>query len=130
MEIMTKKVRNAMVVSVKGRMDAISSSEVEKELSELEGKVGYKLRDFSNFFSIEDSLLKKGINYDIDSKGGKIFVNSYWNSEKGVYCKENVIKLHIDDCKEYGYHFESGFHHFTTIDDLVGKLKEEDIIKG
>jgi len=35
MEIMTKKVRNAMVVSVKGRMDAISSSEVEKELSEL-----------------------------------------------------------------------------------------------
>lgn len=35
MEITKRKKENAMVVSVKGRMDAVSSSEFEKEMAEL-----------------------------------------------------------------------------------------------
>jgi anti-anti-sigma factor len=35
MEIKTRKEKNTVVVSIKGRMDAVSSPEFEKELSEL-----------------------------------------------------------------------------------------------
>ena len=58
MEIKTKKVKNATVVSVKGRMDAISSSEVEKELSELMAK-GEK--DFVIDFAELDYISSAGL---------------------------------------------------------------------
>ena len=58
MEIRTKKVNNATVVSVKGRMDGISSPEVEKELSELIAK-GEK--DFIIDFAELDYISSAGL---------------------------------------------------------------------
>ncbi|MFH1350074.1 MAG: STAS domain-containing protein [Pseudomonadota bacterium] len=59
MEIETRKEKNALVFSVKGRMDAVSSPEFDKELAELMAKgEKYFVIDFSKLDYISSAGLR------------------------------------------------------------------------
>lgn len=41
---------------------------------------------------------------------GSFFVDhTIWNEAKGIYCRQNKIGLHIDDCEIYGLSFTTPF---------------------
>ena len=60
---------------------------------------------WTHIYSITDDLSSNKENYDIDTKGGKMFNDEIWCKAKSIYCKDNDITLHIDDRPEYLEHF-------------------------
>jgi len=90
----------------------------------LEKKYGIYLRGFTHFFSIEDTLERNNCQYTIDDKGGKRFDERDWGRAKGSYCWFHDIDLHVDDSKEYGDYFRTGFHHFTDFSNMVTILEK------
>jgi stage II sporulation protein AA (anti-sigma F factor antagonist) len=88
MEIVTRKEKNAAVVSIKGRMDAISSPEFEKELSELmaEGQKDFII-DFGELDYISSAGLRSilAAAKKLESKEGKLLLSSLKDMVKEVF---------------------------------------------
>jgi stage II sporulation protein AA (anti-sigma F factor antagonist) len=88
MEIKTRKEENATVVSIKGRMDAISSPEFEKELSDLMAE-GHK--DFIIDFGELDYISSAGLRSilaaakKVESKEGKLLLCALRDMVKEVF---------------------------------------------
>jgi anti-anti-sigma factor len=88
MEIETRKEKNATVVSVTGKMDAVSSPELEKELSQLmaEGE-----KDFVIDFAGLDYISSAGLRVilatakRLKEKEGKILLASLQDMVKEVF---------------------------------------------
>ena len=78
----------------------------EKEAELLNLNMGRKW--WTNYFSIEDSLIEKEADFEIIN-GSKYFKSELWNSEKAIYCQDNGIDLHIDDSEEYLEHFTTPY---------------------
>lgn len=88
MEIVTRKEKNAAVVSIKGRMDAISSPEFEKEVSELmaEGQKDFII-DFGELDYISSAGLRSilATAKKLESKEGKLLLSSLKDMVKEVF---------------------------------------------
>ncbi len=88
MEINTKKEKNATVVSVKGRLDAVSSPLFEKELSGLMTEGG---KDFVIDFSQLDYISSAGLRVilatakKLKEKEGKLFLCSLQEMVREVF---------------------------------------------
>lgn len=88
MEISTKKEKNAVVVSVKGRMDAVTSPEFEKNLSALiaTGETTF-LINLSQLEYISSAGLRGilTIAKQLKAKDGKIFFAALQGAVKDVF---------------------------------------------
>ena len=88
MEIKTRKEKNAMVVSIKGRMDAVSSPEFEKELSELmaEGEKNFII-DFGKLDYISSAGLRSilATAKKLEGKEGKLLLSALKDMVKEVF---------------------------------------------
>ena len=88
MEIKTRKEKNAVVVSIKGRMDAVSSPEFEKELSELmaEGEKNFII-DFGELDYISSAALRSILVTvkKIEKKEGKLLLSELKDMVKEVF---------------------------------------------
>lgn len=88
MEIRTKKEKNAIVVSIKGRMDAASSSDFEKQLSELMAK-GEKdfIIDFGELDYISSAGLRSILTMlkNLKEKNGGLLLCSLKDLVKDVF---------------------------------------------
>ena len=88
MEIKTRKEKNAMVVSIKGRMDAVSSPQFEKELSELmaEGEKNFII-DFGELVYISSAALRSILVTvkKIEKKEGKLLLSELKDMVKEVF---------------------------------------------
>jgi anti-anti-sigma factor len=88
MEISTKKENNAVVVSVKGRMDAVTSPEFEKNLSALiaTGETTF-LINLSQLEYISSAGLRSilTIAKQLKAKDGKIFFAALQGAVKDVF---------------------------------------------
>jgi anti-anti-sigma factor len=88
MEISTRKEKHAIVVSIKGRMDAISSPGFEKQLSEL---MGGEEKDFVVDFGELDYISSAGLRSvltilkDLQERNGKLLLCSLKDLVKHVF---------------------------------------------
>lgn len=88
MKIRTRKEKNAIVVSIKGRMDAVSSSDFEKQLSELmaEGEKDFII-DFGELDYISSAGLRSILTTlkDLKGKNGGLLLCSLKDLVKDVF---------------------------------------------
>ncbi len=88
MELKTRKEKNATVVSIKGRMDSISSPEFEKELSELmaEGQINLII-DFGELDYISSAGLRSilAAAKKLEKKEGKLLLSALKDMVKEVF---------------------------------------------
>jgi anti-sigma B factor antagonist/stage II sporulation protein AA (anti-sigma F factor antagonist) len=88
MEITTSKVKNAVVVSVKGRLDAVTSADFEKELKEViaQGETLFVL-DFGNLDYISSAGLRSILSAAkrLKEKQGKLYISSLKDMVKEVF---------------------------------------------
>ena len=88
MEIRTRKEKNAIVVSIKGRMDAVSSSDFEKQLSALmaEGEKDFII-DFGELDYISSAGLRSILTTlkDLKGKNGRLLPCSLKDLVKDVF---------------------------------------------
>ncbi len=56
----------------------------------------------THFFSITDHNERIGTHIDWDAEGNPHLEEELWDTDKGKYCQENGIDLHIDDSDIYG----------------------------
>lgn len=88
MELKTRKEKNATVVSIKGRMDSISSPEFEKELSELmaEGQINLII-DFGELDYISSAGLRSilAVAKKLENKEGKLLLSALKGMVKEVF---------------------------------------------
>ena len=88
MEIRTRKEKNAMVVSVKGRMDGVSSPDFEKQVSELlaEGEKDF-IVDFGELDYISSAGLRSVLTIlkDLKERNGKLLLCSLKDLVKNVF---------------------------------------------
>lgn len=88
MELKTRKEKNATVVSIKGRMDSISSPEFEKELSELmaEGQINLII-DFGELDYISSAGLRSilAAAKKLENKEGKLLLSALKDMVKEVF---------------------------------------------
>lgn len=88
MEITNRKEKDAMVVSIKGRLDAVSSPEFEKELEKLiaEGEKDFVI-DFAEIDYISSTGLRSILETakKLKEKEGKLLLASLKNVVKEVF---------------------------------------------
>ena len=88
MEIQTRKEKNAAVVSIRGRMDAVSSPQFEKELSELmaEGEKNFII-DLGELDYISSAALRSILVTvkKIEKKEGKLLLSELKDMVKEVF---------------------------------------------
>ena len=88
MELKTRKEKNATVVSIKGRMDSISSPEFEKEVSELmaEGQINL-IVDFGELDYISSAGLRSilAAAKKLENKEGKLLLSALKDMVKEVF---------------------------------------------
>ena len=88
MEIQTRKEKNAAVVSIRGRMDAVSSPQFEKELSELmaEGEKNFII-DLGELDYISSAALRSILVTvkKIEKKEGKLLLSALKDMVKEVF---------------------------------------------
>lgn len=88
MELKTRKEKNATVVSIKGRMDSISSPEFEKEVSELmaEGQINL-IVDFGELDYISSAGLRSilAVAKKLENKEGKLLLSALKDMVKEVF---------------------------------------------
>ncbi|MDY7038828.1 MAG: STAS domain-containing protein [Thermodesulfobacteriota bacterium] len=88
MEIKTRKQDKATIISVKGRMDAVTSPEFEKELSEL---MAGEAKDFIIDFSELDYISSAGLRSilattkKLKEKEGKLMLSTLQEAVKEVF---------------------------------------------
>lgn len=90
---------------------------VDKLMSYANDKVWW-----SDFFSINDYLLMKGLPHTFNKYGRPVFDDVEWDKAKGDYCAREEIGLHIDDTLRYKDYFTTPF---VLIDDFIEIYKEE-----
>ena len=64
---------------------------------------------YTNFYSIVDYNLEKGVKPEFDKNGHPWISEEIWNKTKAEICKKEKIDLHIDDSECYGKHFETPY---------------------
>ena len=88
MELKTRQEKNATVVSIKGRMDSISSPEFEKEVSELmaEGQINL-IVDFGELDYISSAGLRSilAVAKKLENKEGKLLLSALKDMVKEVF---------------------------------------------
>ncbi|GAF87845.1 unnamed protein product [marine sediment metagenome] len=91
---------NNVALKKQGEIHIITGIPYSKEVEDFLLRINHQRKWWTHYFSIETSLLEKGVEFELIN-GNKYFKTDVWNKEKGLYCADNEIDMHIDDQQEY-----------------------------
>lgn len=86
-----------------------------KHNDELEGQLAKFGIFYHKFFSIYDHLILNNKPV-FDTSGNFWFESELWDSQKGIYCKENKIDFHFDDSIIYKNYFDSSVTEYILVE--------------
>ncbi|MBO7556755.1 MAG: hypothetical protein J6T72_05120 [Alphaproteobacteria bacterium] len=80
---------------------------------------------YTEIFSLLDHFARRG-QVEYFANGNFKVPDCLWNEEKGIYCRNNDISVHIDDTLQYSKNFTTPFCWYNQKDG-IGTIGEEKI---